>query len=327
MTAALAMLVVLTAGAPQPSAQELEQRVAAAPGDLALRQALIRAYFSEDAPKGKPARIPHVLWLIEHAPEAEFAGTPLASVDRILEPQAYEQARVLWLHHVKTRGTETAVLAHAADFFRWHEAPVAEDLLRRGASLEPESPYWRRQLGQLHKRQAARGDVGAARSSLEEFEAAMSRTRGDTQRYYALGDLAEAALVAGETAKARAYATELLTMAESLPHDWNYGNAIDDGHRVLGRLALKDGDRAGARAHLLAAGATPGSPQLNASGPELTLAKDLLAAGEREAVVQYLASCERFWADRAPLLRQWAAAIRAGQTPELDPYATRAPQP
>lgn len=121
-----------------------------------------------------------------------------------------------------------------------------------------------------------------------------------------------------ENDKAEAYARELLDLAEASARDWNYGNAVHDGHRILGQLALQRGDGRSAKEHLLAAGETPGSPQLDSFGPELTLANDLLAAGERATVVAYLKACERFWKTRGDDLRTWIAAIEAGETPVLD---------
>ena len=64
--------------------------------------------------------------------------------------------------------------------------------------------------------------------------------------------------------------------AQKIKSDWNYGNALHKGNIVLGRIALERGDIAGAKEHLLAAGQTPGSPQVGSFGPNTTLAKELL---------------------------------------------------
>jgi len=55
---------------------------------------------------------------------------------------------------------------------------------------------------------------------------------------------------------------------------------------VLGRLALRDGNIAAAKAFLLEAGKSTGSPQMNSFGPNLSLAKDLLQKGEKEVVIK-----------------------------------------
>jgi hypothetical protein len=74
-----------------------------------------------------------------------------------------------------------------------------------------------------------------------------------------------------------------------------------------------------AKARLLKAGATPGSPVLNSFGPELTLGRDLLEKGERETVLQYLELCSRFWKSSRSDLKRVIAQIRGGKAPDLGP--------
>ena len=50
-------------------------------------------------------------------------------------------------------------------------------------------------------------------------------------------------------------------------------------------------------------------------GPNMSLARDLLDAGEREVVITYLDGCSRFWKDSS--IEQWKAEINKGQTPEF----------
>ena len=140
-----------------------------------------------------------------------------------------------------------------------------------------------------------------------------------TRRFYALNRMVKAALEAGPAAagKAAAYAEELLAAAAQHPSDWNYGNALHDGHTVLGRLALRQGDTAKAREELLASARTPGSPQLRMFGPTMQLAKELLDKGEKDAVIEYLALCRNFWTTGAINLSAWSEAVRDGRTPDF----------
>ena len=154
-------------------------------------------------------------------------------------------------------------------------------------------------------------------SAPDRFAALQSAASGKTgpARFYALTDLAKVAFEAGEAEKATGYAQELLHMAAEYPKDWNYGNAIYYGHFVLGRVALEQGNTRQAVDQLLAAGATPGSPQLNSFGPNVTLARDLLAAGQVQPVLEFLAQCKRFWRMDSGHLDEWISIIRAGGTP------------
>jgi hypothetical protein len=120
--------------------------------------------------------------------------------------------------------------------------------------------------------------------------------------------MAYAALAAGDNAKAAAYAKETLAAAKEHADDWNAGNGVHHGHIALGLLALLQGDLPVARQHLLDAGRTKGSPQLDSFGPNMSLARELLAKGETAVVLEYLALCHDFWKMGAPRLDAWAAS-------------------
>ncbi len=109
------------------------------------------------------------------------------------------------------------------------------------------------------------------------------------------------ALSRGDLAEASFVAESLLEEAASLSReDWNYGNLVHDGHVLLGYVRLRDGDVAGAEAELRAAAETPGSPQLNSFGPDLSLAWELLRLGRDETVIVYLRGVARSWSPRRP---------------------------
>ena len=142
---------------------------------------------------------------------------------------------------------------------------------------------------------------------------------GTVPTFYQLDDLAKTALAAGDIEKARRYAKELLTQALTRQGDWNYGNAIQHGNIVLGRIALREGKMDAAKEYLHQAGQTPGSPQLNSFGPNMSLAKDLLDKGETAAVLEYFQQCEKFWTmpESKATLGAWAALVKQGQTPDF----------
>ncbi len=92
-----------------------------------------------------------------------------------------------------------------------------------------------------------------------------------------------------------ACANLLLEEASAQADDWNHGNAVHDGHALLDEIALRRGDVDAAERHLSQAGETPGSPQLGSYGPKMTLARELLALGLKDAVRSYLEACRKFW--------------------------------
>ena len=112
------------------------------------------------------------------------------------------------------------------------------------------------------------------------------------------------------------YAQELLSSTTD-PENWNYGNAIFFGNMVLGEIALHQGNVDAAKAYLLAAGKTPGSPQLNSFGPNMSLAKDLFEAGERQAVLTFFDECGTFWKMDRGQLKQWADQVNSSSLPDF----------
>jgi hypothetical protein len=149
---------------------------------------------------------------------------------------------------------------------------------------------------------------------LADLEQDAGGAEGQTRRY-ALDGLAKAALAVGALDKAALYSSEML--AAGSPTDWDYGNEIHDGNLVRGLIALRSGNIPGAAHDLIEAGKTPGSPQLNSFGPAMTLAKGLLEAGEKDAVLEYLSLCKKFWKMGEARIDSWTETIRAGGTPDF----------
>jgi hypothetical protein len=139
-------------------------------------------------------------------------------------------------------------------------------------------------------------------------------------RFHALGKTAQAAYEAGYYDKAQAFARELLKLARHYPDDWYYGQAIATANIVLGRVMLKrDANLAMAEAYLLASEATLNTPFLKISGPNMSLAKDLLEAGDRAPVLEFLEVSRKSWTHDGGRPAAWEQTIRAGGVPNFGP--------
>ena len=143
-----------------------------------------------------------------------------------------------------------------------------------------------------------------------------------SKRLHLLLNLTPAALYAGDAGKAAAYAQELMALGVKLKTSPGfgpglYGDATHVGNLVLGRLALLGGDVAKAKEHLLAAGRVPGSPTLMSFGPNMLLASELIEKGERDAAVEYLDLCAKFWVMQDGKIEGWKAVIREGGMPNF----------
>jgi len=151
---------------------------------------------------------------------------------------------------------------------------------------------------------------------LERFEAI---TRPDPASRFSLdATLAKFALDAGQLGKAEAYARELLALAPQFTSSSTYGNALHSGNLILGRVALqRDHNLALAKSSLMAAAAVPSTPTLQKYGPNMALARDLLAAGERDTVLQFIAMFRSIWTEGQKKLDDWTALIQAGAIPDF----------
>ena len=147
-----------------------------------------------------------------------------------------------------------------------------------------------------------------------------SQMPGDAEKHFYESTLAvPEAFNDGDLKKAAILSEDLLREAESWKKDWNYGNAIHYANVVLGRIALIKKEPEKAKAYLLKAGRTPGSPQLNTFGPDMLFASEMLKRGETETVLQYFDLCEKFWVMGSDQLKEWRAVVKSGGTPDFRP--------
>jgi RNA polymerase sigma factor (sigma-70 family) len=145
----------------------------------------------------------------------------------------------------------------------------------------------------------------------------LAKAKTAEKRFYALDAAAKESFVAGNIQAAELYAHDLLMLLPKYQHDWNYGNAIQDANLVLGRLAVRNGKIDEAKKYLIAAGKSPGSPTMDSFGPNMSLANDLLAKGERQTVLEYFQLCRKFWKLHEEKLDQWSKEVEAGEIPDF----------
>lgn len=156
-----------------------------------------------------------------------------------------------------------------------------------------------------------------AAEALAKYEQVLQASDEPEKRFYLTTKTAATALAAGDMAKAKTYSQSLLEQAPAMRGNWNYGNAVHVANLALGAAALSAGDVTEAKRLLLEAGRTPGSPQLNSFGPNMLLAKELLAKGEWQTVLQYFELCANFWKDSEGRLAAWKAAVQEGKQPDF----------
>ena len=293
----------------------MEAKLAEDPEDFSARRDLLAYYASRD----QAAKEKHVLWIIEHHPEFSGNGSEM-SLDPNTEESAYRKGKALWLQNVRNNPTNTAILAHAAEYLLRSDREAGVELLKKAQSLEPRNPAWSEQLGQIYRLDAMSqpGTNGAA-MALMEFEKAQSQTSPSVPGSPRLVDMAKLAFAAGDLEKARIYATELLGPGLQWNGGGNAGYASYYGNFVLGRIAMREGKLDEAKKYLRESGRTKGAPVLNTFGPNMSLAKELLEKGETNAVLEFFQECEKFWPRYGGENKtaKWTTEVKEGKTPDF----------
>jgi hypothetical protein len=157
----------------------------------------------------------------------------------------------------------------------------------------------------------------APNERLEQATRELAAAKTPMDRFYALNDCAKESFAVGKLDDARYYAGELPAILPHFQNNWNYGNAVQDAHLVLGRIAVREKRISDAKRHLYASGKSGGSPQLNTFGPNMSLAKDLLEKGERQAVLDHFERCRTFWKMDQGELDKWSRDVQDGKTPDF----------
>ena len=312
-----------------PEAEKLEKTLLADPKDLIAHITLVAYYTSQHDDLSRTRKSEHALWLIRNIPDLEIlhdvAYARLTKFDK-----GYEEAKQLWLKHLETYHSNIVVLANAAEFFILSDKQLSEKLFKQLAVADPKNPRWPSELGHVYMLEMQKAaytpptepSTGADKRSLaasayQNFERAYRLQRNDQEKRMLMSRLATSALEAGEIETAQRWAREALNDATTATSDWSVANSVHHAHIILGRIALRGGDLAEARKHLIQASQSQGSPQLDSFGPNMMLAKELLEKGERDAVIQYFQKCASFWKDDRGQLVQWAAIVREGGIPNF----------
>ncbi|MBX9654245.1 hypothetical protein K2Y11_11575 [bacterium] len=159
--------------------------------------------------------------------------------------------------------------------------------------------------------------VPTPQQRLNQAISELNKAKSNQERFYALDEAAKQSFEVGNIPDAKKYADELMIRLRGFKNDWNYGNAIHDANSVLGRIAVREGRIDDAKNHLLEAGRSPGSPQMDSFGPNVSLANDLLVKGEKQVVLEYLQLCRKFWKHDNGQLDEWTRQIKSGKTPNF----------
>ncbi len=261
-----------------------EKELLKSPKLLGKRVLLLGNYFFEpdDSEETRRSRLRHIEWIVKNHPDHPILSTPFASATAGDDEERYTKIKESWLRHIYVKPDNLAILKNAAIFFHWEAHELAEGFLLQALEFKPNSREFRTHLAQLYL------DWEGHEDHAYSYLQGLCSGPENELHFYQLSKLPAAAFEAGHSERAVAAANSLLNLAEKNQDNWNYGNAINEAHTTLGRVALERGDLDDAKAHLEQSSIDIDSPQIISFGPNLDLAEDLLTAGETTCVLNYL---------------------------------------
>jgi hypothetical protein len=289
----------------------------------ATEHAQLLGYYSLRPGEQTLRRREHVLWMVQNRPADPIAATGYCRIDPELDRDGEAQLRALWLHQQAKDPDNPAILLNAATALIDRDEVDAELFLQHGAELEPKNAKWPQRLAELYELRAARSHDSrenrerAASLALAQRQKACYLTLDVTERFHIFIEMPRDAVRAGDFLQAKRLGLQLLDMASLFQKDPEYGTAIHVGNIALGRVALHTGDVDTANGYLTAAGQAQASPTLTGAGPDMSLAAELLARGQRRTVRDYLAACAKTWKSGSARVHAWIDTVDAGGTPDF----------
>ena len=306
-------------------AEYLEEVLLKAPDNFAAHIKLANYYFFNNPFGANQKKTEHILWIIQHYPASETAGSILCMPLPFLKSDDVTIVRKAWLAQTAKHPKNATILANAGVYLSLLHNKEALELLMKAHLLEPKNPKWFTLLGQHYKLQIRKFNLGEqqikdnreyASKALTFYQSAFSLTKGDDERIFALNELPSLAFTAEQFSDAQKYSVLLLKTAQQYPKENPHRDSgVSTAQTVLGELELREGHIDQANQHLLVS-ANITQTLSDSLLPNMSLARELLKADQKQAVTEFLTRCKQF-CKRAEL-DDWISEIERGLTPNLD---------
>jgi tetratricopeptide (TPR) repeat protein len=222
--------------------------------------------------------------------------------------------------------TDVRVLAQTAQcLFAWGNCDLnwkdtdsdalqlARTYVDRALSIEPDS-----EVANAVKLSLTEFERSRRAQQLAKLSPAELATLSDSDQILLTLSLLRKAWMQQKPDDAAAKARELLDLAARHQIDAPYADAVFEANVILGKIALRRGDKKAAARYLLAAAGAPSSDRIRRGEFEMNLPRALVDWGERRAVAEFF---ERMAPKtvRSKQFRDWAAEILKGVNPDLIP--------
>ncbi|MFN8656598.1 MAG: hypothetical protein U0105_09685 [Candidatus Obscuribacterales bacterium] len=286
----------------------LEERLLQNSQDVPTRLKLLGYYLFSSESEAASRWSSNFKWMIRNRPGDWICGNS-GPPDSIANSDLVELVDS-WSEVTTAQPDDPMVIGRAGQFLCGLDDDRAENLLRRAEILEPNNSAWSRSLLQLFISMASSSEHGRSAELTEVFDQAEIVLRKEDhpgERYGALLEVSDCALEAGELAKGKIYAEQLLAL--TIERETSHRQFV--AHTLLGLIAIKQDDAEAAEKQLLAAGDCEFCP-------DMRLAHELFLLKRTEPVLRFLKACERTAPEaERKQLRTWHSEVEQGKTPNL----------
>jgi len=299
---------------------KLEKELEDNPSNIDAASQLLGFYFNEFSsnPEIREKRRELILSLIESHPEEAIFKTPYAQL--LLGIDNCVEAQKLWAQQFEKNPENTSILMNASSSALLSDRALSEKYLLQAQALDPDNPEISQKLAEVynlsrnHDNGIDKDDFAA--KELAELIKAYSNSDSEHLRFMLI-DMTKVALDApGELDSADRNADLMISMADkSSKVDYVTENLFYYGYLTKGMVAFKNGDNSKAVEFLLKS--VEKTSSLSAFGPNMSLAKALLDAGYKDAVIDFLGKCDKIWDKDFSESQKWIAEIKEGKTPDF----------
>jgi hypothetical protein len=306
----------------QEAVAAVEEQIIEEPDNLDLRLKLIGAFSRYDA-TNLALKKPHIFWLIEKFADSHIIEDLLhyLFLDKRTNAEDFDQLREKWLEAIEFNPNSTRVLLNAALMLGVDDKSLAEEMLIRGQTIEPDNVKFAERLYELNAFQVSQTEGAQrllhAREALRQIsiieQLGLSSPPASISQLTIVSRRAWFTLEAGDFKDCLALTGEMIELAQAEGFDQAYQLL---GKVIRGRLALKQSEVEEAIHYMTSTLKLDPFNHFRVDHPILTLAGELSAAGQKKPVLEYLQLSREQWpGEEARYLEKFVQDIEADQAP------------
>jgi hypothetical protein len=306
----------------EEAADILEEQLINDQDNLESRLKLIGAYSKYNA-LSLAKKKPHISWLIEKYPDSPMIEDLLHHLflDKKTFEEDFEEFRQKWLKVIEQDPDNTKILFNAALLLGVDDTALAEEMLIRAQTIEPDNVKFAERLYELNafqvKKTTGRQRLLHAGEALRQIDIQEKLGVASPPHYFSkrtmIGRRAWFSMEVGEGEACQNLIAEMVALAklEGFEQAYQYLGLV-----IQGRLALKQGETEKAIKYMMSTLQLQPFTHFRSDNPILTLMAELNEAGQSTALLKFFELNGNQWPEEdSKMLEQFVLDIEAGESP------------